>query len=62
MEQLKAWIEGERGRLTRLAEACEITHSAICQWTRVPVERVAVVERVTGIKRTDLRPDVYEVA
>jgi DNA-binding transcriptional regulator YdaS (Cro superfamily) len=62
MEQLKAWIDGERGRLTMLAEKCAITHSAICQWTRVPIERVAVVERVTGIPRTQLRPDIYEAA
>jgi DNA-binding transcriptional regulator YdaS (Cro superfamily) len=62
MDQLKVWIDEERGRLTKLAEACEITHSAICQWTRVPIERVAVVERVTGIPRSVLRPDVYEAA
>lgn len=62
MDRLKAWIDGERGRLTMLADACKITHSAICQWTRVPIERVAVVERVTGIPRSELRPDIYEAA
>jgi DNA-binding transcriptional regulator YdaS (Cro superfamily) len=62
MDKFAAWLNGERGRVTELAAACKITHSAVSQWTRVPIERVAVVERVTGISRKELRPDVYEVA
>jgi DNA-binding transcriptional regulator YdaS (Cro superfamily) len=36
-----------------------ITHGAISQWDKVPVERVLDVERVTGIPRHELRPDIY---
>lgn len=59
MEKLTAWINGERGRLTRLAAACEITHSAVSQWDRVPSDRILTVEKVTGIPRGELRPDLY---
>lgn len=59
MDKLKTWLDSERGRLTRLAAACEITHSAVWQWDRVPSDRVLVVEKVTGIPRAELRPDLY---
>lgn len=36
-----------------------ITPQAISQWRRVPVERVLDVERVTGVSRCALRPDIY---
>jgi len=36
-----------------------ITPQAISQWKKVPVERVLDVERVTGVSRHDLRPDIY---
>lgn len=44
----------------KLAETgIAITSQAISQWKRVPAERVLDVERVTGISRHDLRPDLY---
>lgn len=36
-----------------------ISSQAISQWKRVPAERVLEVERLTGVSRYDLRPDVY---
>jgi DNA-binding transcriptional regulator YdaS (Cro superfamily) len=36
-----------------------ITSQAISQWRRIPAERVLEVERVTGIPRHELRPDIY---
>jgi DNA-binding transcriptional regulator YdaS (Cro superfamily) len=42
-----------------LARALGITHGAISQWRRIPAERVIDVERVTGIPREKLRPDLY---
>lgn len=49
----------ERGLRKRIAVALGITHGAISQWSRVPAERVLDVERVTGIPRHQLRPDLY---
>lgn len=45
-----------------LAEALGIRYQSIQDWLsvgRVPAERVLAVERVTGISRHELRPDIY---
>ena len=36
-----------------------ISAAAVSQWRRVPAERVLSVERITGIPRRELRPDIY---
>jgi DNA-binding transcriptional regulator YdaS (Cro superfamily) len=53
-------LRGERGRIPRLAKELGLTRSAIHQWDRIPAERVVEVERITGIKRELLRPDLFE--
>ena len=54
-------ILAERGMATRLAEALEISKAAIFQWKAngVPAERVLDVERITGVARQKIRPDIY---
>jgi DNA-binding transcriptional regulator YdaS (Cro superfamily) len=49
------------GGMRKLARALGITHGAIQQWarTRVPAERVLDIERLTGVPREELRPDLY---
>jgi DNA-binding transcriptional regulator YdaS (Cro superfamily) len=42
-----------------LAIALGITPEAIYVWDRVPVLRVLDVERITGVPRHELRPDIY---
>lgn len=37
----------------------DLTSQAISQWKKVPVERVLVIERLSGISRHELRPDIY---
>lgn len=49
----------DRGGITRLAAELCISSQAISQWKRVPAERVLDVERITGIPRHELRPDIY---
>lgn len=49
-----------RGAKAELARALGITHAAVQQWgDRVPAERTVEVERITGIPREALRPDLY---
>ena len=45
-----------------LAGKLGITRQAVNQWKRkgqIPVERVREIERITGIPRVELRPDIY---
>lgn len=44
---------------TVIARALSITPQAVGQWRRVPAERALEVERITGIPRHELRPDIY---
>lgn len=39
-----------------------ISSQAISKWDRVPADRVLDVERITGVSRHDLRPDVFGLA
>jgi DNA-binding transcriptional regulator YdaS (Cro superfamily) len=47
------------GGPTALARELGITSQAISQWLRVPATRVRDVERITGISRSELRPDLF---
>jgi DNA-binding transcriptional regulator YdaS (Cro superfamily) len=48
------------GGMRALARAIGIRYQSIQAWrNRIPAERVLDVERVTGISREKLRPDMY---
>lgn len=47
------------GGFGRLAGSLRITRQALYQWERVPSARVLEIERVSGVSRHDLRPDLY---
>ena len=49
----------EAGGLTKLAAFLNITKQAVAQWDEVPPLRVLEVERVSGVPRHELRPDLY---
>jgi len=51
---------GEIG-LTKLAHQLGITHQALRKWekTRVPAERLVEFERITGIPREAIRPEIF---
>lgn len=57
-EALKRAIEAA-GTGDKLASELGITPQALSQWDRVPPLRVLEVERVTGVPRHELRPDMY---
>ena len=56
-DALKA-VDGPTGLAKLLAD---ITPQAISQWPQVPYKRVLEVEKVSGISRHRLRPDIYPV-
>lgn len=55
---LERAIEGAGGAVP-LAEKLQITAEAIYQWPKCPVKRVLEVERISGVPRHELRPDIY---
>ena len=47
------------GGINALARLLDISNQAVRQWRRVPAERVVDIERVTGVPRQELRPDLF---
>lgn len=58
LERAKSRVGGNAG----LAERLNITSQAVSQWGQVPVSRVLAVEAATGVRREELRPDIYPPA
>jgi TorA maturation chaperone TorD len=47
------------GGVSELAREIGISQPSVSNWTKVPAERVLVVELATGVDRKILRPDLY---
>ena len=57
-EGLEAAVQSFGG-VAGLAAALGISYAAVYQWSRIPTGRVLRIERLTGIARERLRPDLY---
>jgi hypothetical protein len=49
-----------RGTAVRIAAACHITREAVWDWKHTPAVHVLTVERLLGIPRHLIRPDLYQ--
>lgn len=52
------------GGKKKMAEQLSVVPSAISMWlkrNRIPAEYVLQIERVSGVSRHELRPDIYPV-
>ena len=47
------------GGVSELARRLGIAQPSVSNWERIPAERVASVEQVTGVDRARLRPDLF---
>jgi AcrR family transcriptional regulator len=58
---LQSEVRGRGMTLADVAKAAEVNKSTVTRWfqTRIPAERVLDVERITGLPRETLRPDLY---
>lgn len=56
-----AFAISEAGGASKLARALGITRQAVEQWKGrgVPPEHVLAIEKITGVSRYALRPDIY---
>lgn len=59
--QLKDVFLSKGFRLAQIARELKVNKSAITRWTqsRIPAERVREIERITGVPREVLRPDLW---
>lgn len=57
-EALKRAVENVGGQ-AKFARLIGVTAQAVSQWDEVPPLRVLAVERVSGVPRHELRPDLY---
>lgn len=51
-------IRAQHGLMAKVSRALGLTRAAVVKWPRVPAERLPEVERITGIPRHRLRPDI----
>lgn len=58
-DDLLSIVIDKAGGATKLGRALGISHQAILKWPKVPATRVLEVERLTGVSRHALRPDVF---
>lgn len=47
------------GGASELARKLSISRAAVAQWKHIPIQRVSEIEKITGISRHDLRPDIF---
>jgi DNA-binding transcriptional regulator YdaS (Cro superfamily) len=59
MSKLSEYFKANRGKQKELAAALGLRQPTVCKWRRVPITRLAEVEKFTGIPRSQLRPDVF---
>ena len=52
-------IRARRGLSAKVAHGLGLTRAAVVKWDKVPAERVVEIERITGIPRERLRPDLF---
>jgi DNA-binding transcriptional regulator YdaS (Cro superfamily) len=50
-----------KGGVSRLARALNVTTQAVSQWDDVPPIHVLEVERISGVSKHQLRPDIFGV-
>lgn len=55
---LKAALKAANG-ISELARRLGVKRQAVQQWDEVPAERCKAVEKVTGVPRVVLRPDIF---
>lgn len=56
-----AWLEARSilGNTESAAKAIGISRAGVSQWKICPTERCLLIEKLTGVSRYRLRPDIY---
>jgi DNA-binding transcriptional regulator YdaS (Cro superfamily) len=59
MDRGLALIRKQRGLARKVAKALHIHPATVSRWHRIPAEYVIKIEKISGISRHALRPDIY---
>jgi DNA-binding transcriptional regulator YdaS (Cro superfamily) len=59
MDKAITRIRATKGMAAKIAASLKIYRGSVSKWQRIPAERVVDIERITGIPREELRPDLY---
>lgn len=59
IEQITKAAINAAGGAVAVAQHFGILRSAVYQWKRTPATRVVMLERISGIPRHVLRPDIF---
>lgn len=55
-----AWLRVKKTiNIAALADELHLTRAAVHAWAKVPAERLIEIARLTGVRRDQLRPDLY---
>lgn len=57
-DEISSLIEAAGGP-SAVGRGLGISPQAVGQWRKVPAERVLAFERISGIPRSRIRPDIY---
>jgi hypothetical protein len=52
-------IREQFGLMAKVAYGLGLTRAAVTKWSEVPAQYLVEVEKITGIPRQKLRPDLY---
>lgn len=62
-EAIRKRLREKPGAISALARELNVRRQTVSAWfrgvNRIPAERVVEVERLTGINRSELRPDIW---
>jgi len=58
-DQIVRLVIEKAGGISSLARAIGVDRRRVFEWKQIPAKRVLDVERVTGISRHILRPDIF---
>jgi DNA invertase Pin-like site-specific DNA recombinase len=59
MDDVVREIRATRGLSTAIARALGTSRAAVYQWKRVPPHWVHQVAKITGLRASELRPDIF---
>lgn len=56
---LRLAVDAVGGNMSELARGLGITPQSLSEWDTIPIHHLLAVEKLTGIDRARLRPDIF---